>query len=136
MYNNRPIDDPRLAQALQEVAAVYRKYDLAGAAMLVNEHEAAFVYPLYTTWNAIIEDDTQPMGIRIRIKTDEQGTERAQALGEGTAHLFCQLKDFGAQTQLWMQDFLRLLKQSGMRIYHVPFNGQKLPRIKGLNLNS
>lgn len=135
MYNNRPIDDPRLAQALAEVAAVYRKYDLAGAAMLVNEEEAAYVYPLYTTWNAIIEDDDQPMGLRLRVKTAEQGADRAQQLAAGTAHLFCQLKDFGAQTQLWMTDWLHILKQAGIVIRHTPFNGQQLPRIKGMQLS-
>jgi hypothetical protein len=135
MYNDRPIEDPRLAQALQEVAAVYRTYDLAGAAMLVNEHEAAYVYPLYTTWNAIIEDEALPMGIRIRLKEAEQGAARTHALALGTAHVFCQLKDFGAQTQLWMQDFLSMLKRAGMRIHHVPFNGQKLPRLGSMDLS-
>ena len=75
MFNDRPIDDPRLQAALDEVLAVYRKYDLAGACMLVNEEEAAFAYPIYTTWNAVVEDASVPMGFRIRVKEAEQGPE-------------------------------------------------------------
>lgn len=133
MFNDRPIEDPRLAQALQEVAEVYRKYDLAGAAMVVSEEEAAFVYPIYTTWNAVIEEPTMPMGFRLRAKQEELGPDRARQLIEGTAHMLCQLKDFGAQTQLWMSDMLKLLRQAGISIAHRPFNGQKLPRITGLD---
>jgi hypothetical protein len=129
MFNERTIEDPRLQAALDEVLAVYRKYDLAGACMLVNEEEAAFAYPIYTTWNAVVEDDSTPMGFRIRVKEAEQGPTRAQALMLGTVHLFCQLKDFGAQTQLWMQDLLRMLRKSGIQYTHRPFNGQKLPRM-------
>ena len=132
MFNDRPIDDPRLQAALEEVLAVYRKYDLAGACMLVNEEEAAFAYPIYTTWNMVVEDDTVPLGFRFRVKQAEQGAERAHALVLGTVHLLCQLKDFGAQTQLWMQDLLRMLRKNGIDYTHRPFNGRTLPRLRDL----
>jgi len=129
MFNDRPIEDPHLQAALNEVLAIYRRYDLAGAVMLVSEDEAAFAYPIYTTWNIVVEDETIPLGFRFRLKEAEQGTERATALALGTGHLLHQLKDFGAQTQLWMGDLLRLLKQAGMSFTHVPFGGRKLPRL-------
>ena len=129
MFNDRPIEDQRLQAALHEVLAVYRKYDLAGACMLVSEEEAAFAYPVYTTWNAVVEDESTPMGFRIRAKEAEQGPERSHALLLGTVHLFCQLKDFGAQTQVWMQDLLRVLRKSGIQYTHRPLNGRKLPRM-------
>jgi hypothetical protein len=129
MYNDRPIQDPRLQAALNEVQEVYRRYDLAGAVMLVSEDEAAFAYPLYTTWNMVVEDETIPLGFRFRVKQAEQGQELAAALALGTGHMLHQLKDFGAQTQLWMGDLLRLLKQAGVSFTHVPFNGRKLPRL-------
>jgi hypothetical protein len=129
MFNNRPIEDPRLQEALQVIGLVCREYDLAGAIMLVSEHEAAFTYPIYTTWNAVIEDDTLELGFRFRLKTAEQGPERAEQLALGTGHMLHQLKDFGAQTQLWMGDLLRNLARAGMRFSHVPFNGRKLPRL-------
>lgn len=128
MFNDRPIEDARLQAALDDVLAVYRKYDLAGACMLVSEEEAAFAYPVYTTWNAVVDDDTL-LGFRIRAKEAEQGPERRHALLLGTVHLFCQLKDFGAQTQVWMQDLLRMLRTSGIQYTHRPFNGRKLPRM-------
>jgi hypothetical protein len=130
MFNDRPIEDPRLQAALDEVQAIYRRYDLAGAVMLVSEDDAAFAYPLYTTWNAVIEDPTvQPLGFRFRVKQAEQGVERAQALMLGTAHMLCQLHDFGVQTRIWMGDLLSMLRQAGIRIQHTPFNGRKLPRL-------
>jgi len=129
MQNDRPIDDPRLQEALQVIQLICREYDLAGAIMLVSEYEAAFTYPIYTTWNCVVEDETVPLGFRFRLKTAEQGRERAEQLALGTGHMLNQLKDFGAQTQLWMGDLLRNLAKAGMRFDHVPFNGRKLPRL-------
>jgi len=129
MQNDRPIEDPRLQAALNEVQAIYRRSDLAGAVMLVSEHEAAFAYPIYTTWNIVVEDETIPLGFRFRLKQAETGPERAAALALGTGHMLHQLKDFGAQTQLWMGDLLRLLKQAGVSFTHTPFNGRTLPRL-------
>jgi hypothetical protein len=129
MLNDRPIDDPRLRATLQAMLELAREQDLAIAVMLVNEQEAAFGYQLYTTWNAVVEDDALPLGFRFRLKTDEQGKERAQTLALGTGHMLHQLKDFGAQTQVWMGDLLRNLAHAGLRFTHVPFNGRKLPRL-------
>lgn len=129
MQNDRPIQDPRLQEALTMIHLICREYDLAGAIMLVSEHEAAFTYPIYTTWNIVAEDDSVPLGFRFRLKTAEQGPERAHQLALGTGHMLHQLKDFGAQTQLWMGDLLKNLAQAGMRFDHTPFNGRKLPRL-------
>ena len=129
MFNDRPIEDPRLAAALQEILDVYATYDLAGAVMLVNEQEAAFAYPIYTTWNIVIQDPSVPLGFRFRVKEAEQGPERAHALVLGTAHMLCQLLDFGNQTRIWMGDLLQMLRKTGLRITHIPFNGRKLPRL-------
>jgi hypothetical protein len=132
MRNDRPIEDPRLQEALAMIQIICREYDLAGAIMLVSEHEAAFTYPVYTTWNCIIEDDTLPLGFRFRLKTAEQGPTRAEQLALGTGHMLHQLQDFGTQTQLWMGDLLRNLAKAGMRFSHRPFNGRKLPRLTSL----
>ena len=129
MQNDRRIEDPRLQEALTMIGLICREYDLAGAIMLVSEHEAAFTYPIYTTWNAVIEDETLPLGFRFRLKTAEQGPERAAALALGTGHMLHQLKDFGAQTQLWMGDLLTNLAKAGMHFAHRPFHGRKLPRL-------
>jgi hypothetical protein len=129
MQNDRPIEDPRLQEALLLIQTICREYDLAGAIMLVSEHEAAFTYPIYTTWNAVVEDDSLPLGFRFRLKTAEQGEERANQLALGTGHMLHQLKDFGEQTKLWMGDLLRNLAKAGMTFNHRPFGGRKLPRL-------
>lgn len=129
MQNDRPIEDPRLKAVLEAVLELAREQDLAMAVMLVSEDEAAFGYQIYTTWNAIIEDHTLPLGFRVRLKTAEQGQERAEQLALGTGHMLHQFKDFGTQTQVWMGDILVMLKKAGMRFTHTPFNGRKLPRL-------
>ncbi|SRR5712691_4480948 len=132
MENDRPIEDPKLREALNIVQDVFRFYDLAGGIMLVNKDEAAYGYSLYTTWNAIVEDAETPFGFRIRIREEELGKERAEKIALGTAHLFCSMIDFGTQTKVWFGDMLKLLKSTGIRVHHIPFNGRKLPRIGGL----
>mgnify|MGYP001592537468 FL=1 len=113
----------------QEMLALLKQYDLAGAVCLVNEDEWGYAYHLPATFNAIVEDPTVPLGFRIRAKSADLGHDRAHALTVGAAHVICSLKDFGQQTQVWMSDLLRLLRRAGVQVTHRPFNGQKLPRL-------
>jgi len=129
MFNDRPLQDVRTQEALNMILFIMREYDLAGAVCVVNEHEAGFGYQLYTTFNAVVEDDTLPLGFRFRLKTSEQGQERAEQLALGTGHMLHQLKDFGEQTKLWMGDLLANLARAGMTFHHLPFGGRKLPRL-------
>jgi len=131
MQNNRPVNNPDIQYVLNEFQRLCRYYDLAGTCTVLDAQESGFTYALYTTWNAVIEDDSLPMGFRIRLKTAEQGAERAQALAEGTAWTFGALLDFGTQTRTWGHDMLTLLRQAGMNIVHTPFGGAKLPRLRG-----
>jgi hypothetical protein len=129
LYNDRPIEDPKLQEAINMIQLICRQYDLAGAIMLVSEHESAFTYPIYTTWNIVIEDENLPLGVRFRISSKEQGPERAHQLALGTGHMLHSLKDFGLQTKVWMGDLITTLKKAGMTFHHTPFGGIKLPRL-------
>jgi hypothetical protein len=136
MFNSRPIHDPYLQQLLTEIMLLTRHYDFAGALLLVSPEESAFGYPLFTTWNAVVEDTNLPevpglqsLGFRIRVKEDELGAERAHQLMLGTAHMLCQMQDFGQQTRIWTGDLLQMLRDQGVQITHTPFNGQPLPRL-------
>ena len=84
MLNTRPLADAKTQEALDLIHTILRHYDLAGAVCVVNEQEMGFAYALYTTWNIVVEDPTVPMGFRLRLKTAEQGQERARALMLGT----------------------------------------------------
>ena len=141
MQNDRPIEDPRMQDALQVIAEVYRLYDLAGAAYVVNAKEMAFHYAIYTTWNAVVEDDNLPqqdgrqtLGFRIRAKQEELGTERARELLEGTAWMLGAMKNFGLQCTQWATDMMRMMRKAGIHIDYTPFGGQKLPHIEGMDL--
>ena len=129
MQNDRPLHDPRTQEALSMILLIMQDYDLAGAVCLVNEHEMGFGYQLLTTFNAVVEDPTLPLGFRFRLKTAELGEERAHQLALGTGHMLHQLKDFGAQTDLWMTDLLAILAQAGVTFERLPFGGRTLPRL-------
>jgi hypothetical protein len=129
MFNDRPLQDARTQEALNMILFIMRDYDLAGAVCVVNEQEAGFGYHLYTTWNVVVEDDALPLGFRFRLKTAEQGQERAEQLALGTGHMLHKLRDFGEQTQHWMKDLLDNLARAGMTFHHRPFGGRKLPRL-------
>ena len=133
MYNHRPIDDPNLQEALTDIAMLMRVYDVAGAVILYNGEESAYHYHLCASFTGCVEDEQMPLGMRIRIHTEELGPDQAHALAERTAGLFASLLDFGTQTCLWMQDLLNLLKRQGMKIHHVPFGGEKPGQISSLD---
>ena len=134
MMNDRPLQDPRTQEALDKIMAIYREYDLAGGAYVVNDKEMGFGYALYTTWNAITEDASLPLGFRIRVKTAEQGVDRAQAMVEGTAWMLGAMRDFGRQCEQWGQDLMRTLRRAGVRLSYHPFGGQRLPHIGSVDL--
>ena len=63
----------------------------------------SFAYPLYTTWNIVCRAMTPcPWNSPCGLKSPNKGRRGRTALLGGTAHMLCQLKDFGRQTQLWM----------------------------------
>jgi len=126
--NNRPVEDPRLQKALDEVKMVFARYGMAGAAMVIGPDEAAFVYAMHAPWSAIRYDPDTPLGWRIRASLGEDGKEGDTPL-EGAAHTVCQLSDFGSMTQDWMEQIKVMLRETGLEIEHTPFGGQPLPSL-------
>ena len=129
MQNDRPLNNPHMEHCRQEMLLLMERYDLAGAVCLIDDQEMGFAYVLPASWNAFIEDHTPPLGFRIRAKSQDLGHDRAQQLMEGTGQVIAGLKDFGVQTQAWMQDLLRLLRKAGVQVSHRPFGGKRLPRL-------
>jgi hypothetical protein len=129
MKNDRPIENPRLQQALNAIQATMAKYGFAGACMLVSEDEAAFCYRMHAPWSAIRQDPALPLGFRIRSSVEEHGVAGRHSRLEGAAHTICSLSDFGSQTMDWMEQLLVSLRKTGLEIEHTPFNGRPLPSI-------
>jgi hypothetical protein len=125
--NDRPIDNPRLQKALNECKAVFARYGLAGAVMLVSADEAAYCYAMHAPWSAIRYDPDTPLGWRIRSKEAEIGKAMAHVRMEGAVHTLCQLRDFGFQTESWMAEVLAMLRDAGIEFDHTPFGGKPLP---------
>jgi hypothetical protein len=134
MFNDRPLQDARTQAVLDQILTLMRAADLAGGVYVVNAHEMGFGYPLYTTWNAIIEDPTLPMSWRIRAKSTDLGAERAQALVEGTAWTFGAMRDFGRQCEQWGKEMMQILRRAGLGIHYTPFGGARLPHIGGVDM--
>jgi hypothetical protein len=124
MNNDRPIDDPKLQAALDEVKRIMDRYGFAGACMLVAPREAAFTYGLHAPWSAFRPDPSTPLGFRLRARTAEDGKELTIARVEGAMHTICQLGDFGLQTTMWMEDLLTMARRAGIEVTHTPFNGR------------
>lgn len=131
MFNARPLEDPRTHEALQILLETYRVYDLAGGCYVVNEREMGFGYALYTTWNAFVEEDSLPMGFRIRTTEAELGRERARQFLEGTAWTLAAMRNFGRQSEHWGKDLMRLLTRAGVRIDYTP---PPIPHIGGQDM--
>lgn len=129
MHNDRPLDNPHIQEALDAFNLLCTTYDLAGAVTFIDAKEMGFSYHLPATWNGLVDDDTTPLGFRLRIKEVEVGRERAQQFAEGTTWVFGALIDFGEQTRLWGTDLWKLLKQAGWSISRRPFGGQPIPRL-------
>ena len=118
MFNERPIDDAALQAALNEVKAIFAKYGLAGAAMLVSAGESAWTYGLPTAWSAFTADPRTPLGFRIRASLEADGEEGRHRKLEGAAHIICSLEDFGAMTEQWMGELRGALERTGLAIEH------------------
>jgi hypothetical protein len=127
--NDRPIENPKLQRALDEVKRVMARHGLAGACMLVSENEAAFTYGLHAPWSALRPDSTTPLGFRFRAKEAEDGREKTERRVEGAMHTICQLSDFGEQTTAWMEDLKLMLRRAGIDFDHTPFGGKALPHL-------
>jgi hypothetical protein len=129
MINDRPIEDPKLQRALNEVKQVMARYGIAGACMLVASEEAAFTYKMDAPWSALRYDHTLPLGFRFRARTAEDGKEVTRRRVEGAMHAICQLSDFGEQTTAWMEDLKLMLRRAGIDFEHPPFGGRPLPHL-------
>lgn len=129
MINDRPINDPVLQKALNEVNAVMARYGLAGACMLVAPDEAAFTYRMHAPWSALRLDPATPLGFRFRAKTEETGKRETERRVTGAMHTICQLSDFGEQTTAWMEDMKLMLRKAGVEFEHTPFGGKPLPHL-------
>jgi len=127
--NDRPIQNPKLQQALNAVKATMAKYGFAGACMLVAQDESAFFYGMHAPWSAIRPDQMAPLGFRIRSSVGEDGVAGRHSRLEGAAHTICSLSDFGSQTQDWMEQLKAGLRETGLVIEHRPFNGQPISSI-------
>ncbi len=103
MINDRPVDDPKLQAALNEIRAIMERYDFPGAVMLVAPEEAVFSYKMDATWSALRKDRSTPFGFRFRAVSADTGKRETERRVEGAMNTICQLSDFGSHTMDWME---------------------------------
>lgn len=127
--NDRPVEDPRMQRALDDIKQVFARYGLAGCAMVINPKEAAFFYAMHAHWSALRFDPSSQLGWRFRARSSEDGKQVTQDRIEGALHTICQLSDFGEQTTAWMEDMKLMLRRAGIDFDHTPFGGEPLPHL-------
>ena len=130
LFNDRPVENPQLQEALDDVRLIMRAHSLAGAFMLISETEAAFAYQLHAPWSAIQPDAATPLGFRFRVNSAEMGAAEAKRRMDGGMHTVCQLADFGAQTMDWMEQLKAMLRAAGVDFTHTPYDGKPLPHLR------
>jgi hypothetical protein len=130
VINDRPVDDPKLQAALNEIRAVMERCDFPGAVMLVSSEEAVFSYKMDAAWLALRKDRSLPLGFRFRAKESETGRRETERRVEGAMHTICQLSDFGEQTTAWMEDLKLMLRRAGIDFDHTPFGGRPLQHLE------
>jgi hypothetical protein len=116
MRNDKPVNNPRIQEALDIFKYICKLHDIAGAVYFCDKEEMGYAYSQSATWNAHIEDENTPMGFRIRARREELGEERAKELLEGSGWVLASMFQFGNQTRLWAQDLIKLLGKAGMKI--------------------
>lgn len=129
MINDRPVENPQLQKALNEIQQVLSRYGFAGTAMVVSDTEAAWLFKMHAPWSAIRYDPETPLGFRIRAKSAVDGKELAQAWVEGAMHTICQISDYGEMTVVWMAQLKLHMRNAGVQFEHTPFGGEPIPSI-------
>ena len=129
MFNDRPIENPRLQSALNEVGHIMQRYGLAGACMLVSEEESAYTYAVHAPWSAFRADPNVPLGFRLRANSKADGAEITNARVLAAMHTICTLADFAAQTAIWMADLQEMARNAGIEFEHTSFGAKPLPRL-------
>lgn len=114
--------DPRLEatyrDAMAEINAVLKKYDLAGAITLVSKERAMFRYH-FPTWGVLKLEGNDKL--RFRSKRKDFPSEEAQhEATELSLHVVLQMRDIAAQTFDLMEQLHARLSEH-MEIEHKPF---------------
>jgi hypothetical protein len=83
--------DPQLKEAMANINAIMKKFDIGGHVVLVSKTHSEFKFFFEPTWSAIRWEGE---GVRIKAKKDELGSQAAvqKVLGY-TAHLILQIMD-------------------------------------------
>ena len=111
--------DPKLKEAMAEIAAIMRKHDIGGYVQLVSQTHSEFRYELSPSWSAMQKIDG---GVRFKVDTKEVGQAEGRKLAEETLHLAYQIRDLCARG---FMDMSSLVDKAGeqVKVEHTPFAG-------------
>jgi len=117
--------DPRLKQAMAEIRALCRRYDIGGQITLVSKSHAEFGY-FFPTWS-VVQPEKGPEGQEgIRIRSFKEYYSSAQAQHdamEESLHCLYQIRDIAGQTFMMFENLTAQVEEvSGLNIEHQPFH--------------
>lgn len=101
--------DPKLREAMNEISALMKKYDIGGYVTLVSPTHSEFQFVLDPSWSAIRIEDGEK--IRIRVKQAELGVDGAIRKLEETVHLVCSVGDLSARAHEGAKTIEKLISE-------------------------
>lgn len=112
--------DPKLKQAMAEIEAVCKKYDIGGFSVLVSKTHSEFQFELEPSWSAAKFLDKENGVLAVKSTAAENGADLSRKRTELTAHLILQIQDLCALGFQHMEQVATALR-SKLEIEHRPY---------------
>ena len=111
--------DPKLKEAMAEVTAICKKYDVAGHFIMASPTNAEFRFEICPSWSCAFWEDKDEGKLRFRVKQAEVGKEKAKAILEATCHMVFAFKDLCGRAFLNLDAMGKML-ETQVDIEHGP----------------
>lgn len=112
--------DPRLKEAMEEIKAVIKKYDIAATVHLQSPGYSEFLYELSPTWSAITVEENY---LRIKAAAKTGGPKEQERLRLSVSIVMGFL-DAGKHQTENMQAAAGMLIRNGVKFNHITTNEQ------------
>lgn len=116
--------DPKLKEAMAELAGIMKKHDITGSCIMISETHSEIRHFFESSWSSLtMEEVGDGVGVRIRItKADFPDKEVRRQKAELSAHVIYQLRDLHGASFMASDSLCKELEKH-MTVEHIPFRG-------------
>jgi len=107
--------DPKLKEAMAEVIAIVKKYDLSASVLIQNENHAEFLYELSPSWSCISVTDDGHVRFKAQAKTGGDTEKERLRVSVG---LIMGILDHAKKQQGDMTMLVEMLIKNGVKFHH------------------